>query len=100
MKVTAAPLPCPSILPSPSQPKLAADQTTKAIPNFGVPRDGSLVAGLRVQVDIVPIAVSVENAPGGFQFADKISPFHTKTSISLVWAFSEGGGPSSSIIIR
>ncbi len=58
------------------------------------------MAGPQIQVDIVPIAVSVENAAGGFQLAGKISPFHTKTSISLVWAFSEGGGPSSSIIIR
>jgi len=79
---------------------LATNQTAKAIPNFRMSRDRGLVARLRICVEVVPTAVSMENTPGGFNLADKITPFHTKTSISLVWVFSAGGGPSSSIIIR
>ena len=87
-------------LRSSPEPKLAADQAAEAIPNFGMSWNASLAAALLIQIDVVPTAVSVEDAAGGFEFADEISAVHTKTSISLVWAFSEGGGPSSSIIIR
>jgi hypothetical protein len=46
--------------------------------------EGSLAAALAIQVDVVPTAMPVEDAAGGFEFADEIAAFHTKTSISLV----------------
>jgi len=83
-----------------SKPKLSTDEIAETLADFGVPWDGSFATCLRIDVDVVPAAVSMETTAGGLQFADQFSPFYTKTSISLVWAFSEGGGPSSSIIIR
>jgi hypothetical protein len=64
--------------------ELVANQAAEAIANLGVSWNRGLSIGLGIHIDIVPATVSMEDASGGFQFLDKIAPFHAKTSISLV----------------
>jgi hypothetical protein len=86
--------------PSLPEPKLPSDQIAQAIADFGVPGHGRLSARTRIEIDIMPAPVAVQTASSGFKLADEVSPLHTKTSISLVCASGDGGGPSSSTIIR
>jgi len=59
-----------------------------------------LSTGARVEIDVVPTAVAVKLASGPFQLSDEVSSIHAETSISLVCMSGDGGGPSSSTIIR
>jgi hypothetical protein len=82
------------------QSELPPDQTAKTVDDLSMTWDRSLTASPWVEIDIVSGAMTVENASRRFQFSDKVAPFHTETSISLVQVLGVGGGPSSSTIIR
>jgi hypothetical protein len=56
-------------------------------------------AVLRIDIDIVPLAVTVEPASRIFQLLNEFAAIQTWTSISLVRIVSEGMATSSSSII-
>jgi hypothetical protein len=65
--------------------QLLSDEFTEALPDFGMPRNGSLLAGTRVGVDVVSTAMPLEIAARPLEITNEVRSLHlTSTEISLV----------------
>jgi hypothetical protein len=69
-----------------AEAKLLANQSTEAVLDFGVARDGGLSAVGGIEIKVVAAAVAVEEAAGFPQFFHEGLSLHTSTSIDLLWA--------------
>lgn len=81
------------------QSKLLADQASKALPHFSMPRNRSLTSIRRIEVDIMPPAVAMQPTTCGLQLSNQVAAFHSSRSIasSLTCTIAETGSSSSRI---
>ena len=61
-------------------PEVFPDVPRKMLVDFRMSGDGLLLPGERIEVHVVPAAVSEENAPGVGELSDQLRAFHTAIS--------------------
>src|SRR5205807_1702584 len=71
--------------------RLLPDDFAQAVGNLPVTRNGRLLSGRRVAIDIVPHAVADEDTPLLLQLSDERLALHTSSSTGCCWAVAGAG---------
>ena len=76
---------------APGEAELSADDRAERIGDFSASRNWGLPPVGRVAVEIVPLAVSNEDASCGLQLPDQRLPFHISSPSGCRWAEAGAG---------